>query len=177
MSIGVQYSESLERRLYEYGVGEGIGRSADHSLRHTVNRATGTSANQQDLCYDSRTAFPTGKTLTATSENVDLVGSLSSAFGATLSVAKVTEVWVRFRSYSAGGQLIFGAAASQEWVAPFGASGDKVKVDPGFESEWIRVFFAPVNGFAAAAGTTDFLKIDSGSATIVYDLVILGRSA
>jgi len=132
--------------------------------------ATGTGDNQQDLAWSDR------RTLTATSEQLDLRGVLTAAIGgAALAFVEVRGIMIVNRSTAAGSLLSVGGGANPAFGGLFGATGDIIKVPAGGCFFW----HAPLDGggLVTTAGTADMLTMDSGAATITYDVVIWGVSA
>ena len=129
--------------------------------------ATGTGANQADvLWHDTRT-------LTATSEDLDLAGSLTDAFGDTVTFVKVKGILIHNKSTTATEILAVGGAASNQLINWVANNSDIVNIGP----DGVLLLWSPVDGYAVTASTGDLLKIDSGSDTITYDIVIIGTSA
>jgi len=165
---------SLKNQLsMTYDAGSELGTTSDDVLGAANywgwNIANGTSANQADLVFrDQRTLA------LSTSENLDLAGSLTDAYGTTLTFVKVKLIYVKAKSDN-GGNIIVGGAASNAFVGPFADSTDKVKVPAG---GMYQVADAGT-GWTVTAGTGDILKIenDDGSATGTYDIIIVGTSA
>jgi len=129
---------------------------------------TGTTAGKADLVFaDTRTLAASAN------ENIDLAGSLTDAFGATLTFVKVVAIYIKAADGNTN-NVVVGWAASNGFVTPFGAATDTVKVGPGGT-------FLLTNdaGFAVTAATGDLLKIaNGGSGTpVTYDIVVVGRSA
>lgn len=125
---------------------------------------TGTSDNQMDRVWsDTRTA-------TATPDDLDLRGVLTDIGGSVINFADVCIVGIRNRSTT--DTLTIGAG-SNPWITWLGTTGDQVKIPPG----GILILAAPDDGFATVAGTGDILRIDPAAATIIYDIIIAGRSA
>lgn len=148
----------------------------DYDLQDTKNNlklnkgdtlATGTSANQADLMWHDT------RTLTATSEDLDLAGSLTDAFGDTLTLVKVKMILIHNKSTTATETLAVGGAAANQFVNWIGNSSDIVNIGP----DGLLLLWSPVDGYAVTAATGDLLKIDSGSDTITYDIVVIGTSA
>lgn len=133
-----------------------------------LSLGSGTGSNAIDKWWsDSRT-------LTATSEELDLVGSLSDAFGATFSGVEARFVCIK--NTSSTDSLILGAAASnQAYSGLFGGTAHTITVPAG----GILLWYAPIDGkgLTLAGGTADKLKVDAGSATITYDIWIGAVSA
>lgn len=136
----------------------------------TDSLANGTALDQCDLLWhDIRTLAAT------TSEDIDLAGGISDQFGATVTFAKVRGLVIRNQTTAAGIILEVGGAASNEWSAPFGAAGDKVKIGPDGS---LALWNPSAAGFAVTGGSADTLKIyNSGSASSTYQIVIVGSSA
>jgi len=142
----------------------------DFSLHERVSLTTGTTANKADQVFsDSRTIAASG------SESLDLAGSLTNAFGESVTFAEVVAIVVVADAGNTN-DVVVGGASENAFAAPFGDASDKVKVKPG----GFLVLAAPGDpAYAVTAGTGDLLQIansSSGSA-VGYDIVILGRSA
>lgn len=106
------------------------------------------------------------------SEDLDLYGTLTSAFGATLNFAKVKALIIK--NNSATQILSVGGAAATQFSNWVGNVNDIVNIPPsGF-----FCLVAPLAGYAVTS-SLDLLKIANGAAGDVttYDIVILGVSA
>lgn len=139
------------------------------SHRKRFTWATGTAADQADLIFHDQ------RTLTASSnEDLDLAGSLSSAFGATLTFVDLKAVMV---SAAAGNtnQVRVSRPASNG-VPLFLAASDGIPIYPGGTFLWVAPGTSVVT---VTAGTGDLLNIaNSGAGTsVTYDIVIIGTSA
>jgi len=136
-----------------------------------IEFGSGTGDNQFDRIWTDE------RTLSATSESLDLAGSLTSQLdGTTVTFVEVGGIWLYNTATSAASVLIAGGAASnQAYVGLFGAAADKIKIGALGQLFW----FAPLDGggLTVTAGTGDLLKIDAGAATITYRIALLGRSA
>lgn len=130
--------------------------------------SSGTGSNAIDVWFSD------DRSLAAASEGLDLSGSLTNAFGATVSQVEVRFLLI-YNSSTTDVLSIGGAAANQAYAGLFAASNDIIKVGPG----GIFLWYSPVDGsgLTIAAGTADQLKIDAGSATITYSIYIGGVSA
>jgi len=132
--------------------------------------ANGTGANQADLIWhDQRTLA------LSTSEDLDLAGSLTDAFGATVTFARVKGIVV-YAASGNGDNIQVGGAASNQFINWVANSSDIINVRPGGTFALI----APdAVAYAVTAGTGDLLRItnaDSGDAA-TYDIYIIGASA
>ncbi len=130
--------------------------------------ANGTGDNLADMIFHDQ------RTLTATSEELDLAGSLPNTLtGTAMTFAKVKGLIIKVVTTGTGKKLTIGGAAANAWLGWFADASDKEDVDPnGIYMQW-----SPTDGKAVTAGTADKLKIDAGANTIVYDIIIIGTSA
>lgn len=138
-------------------------------MRKVIDLASGTGANQADLLWvDERTVAA------SSSEDLDLAGVLTDAFGATITAAEVVAIFI-FADADNTNNVVVGDATSP--VPLFGGTNPTFSVKPGG-------FFC-VGGPNAAglltvgAGSTDDLKIaNSSSGTgVTYQIAVLARSA
>lgn len=140
------------------------------SVNTTVDLSDGTGAGSADLLFSDR------RTLAAsTSESLDLAGSLTDAFGATITFARVKAIYIAAASGNTNNVLV-GGAASNGFATWVGDATDVVVVRPG----GALLLAAPdATAYAVTAATGDLLKIaNSGSGTsVTYDVVIIGASA
>lgn len=145
--------------------------SSPVDIRQQVDLATGTGAGQADKIWTDQ------RTLTASStEDLDLVGVLTDAFGGTISLARVKAILVRAAAANTNNVIVGGASATQ-WAALLGTTGT-VTLRPG------ALFVAAAGsadatGYVTAAGVTDLLKIanSSSGSSVTYDIAVIGCSA
>lgn len=135
-----------------------------------VTLTNGTGANQSDLIFmDTRTL-----TASAT-ENLDLAGSLTDPFGATLTFARIKAILVMADAANTNSVQIGGAASNAfiNWVAN---SSDIVNVRPGGR---FLIIAPDATAYAVTASTGDILKManSAGSTSVTYTIVIIGSSA
>ena len=139
------------------------------SLEKVIKLTSGTAANQADLVFlDERTLAASA------TEDLDLAGTLTDAFGATITMVEVVAVYVEALAANTNNVVVGDATAP---VPLFGGTNPTFAVKPGG-----FFFVAAPNAsglFTVGAGTTDDLKItNSSSGTgVTYRVVILGRSA
>jgi hypothetical protein len=128
----------------------------------------GTAAtNQANLLFSDT------RTLSASAtEDLDLSGVLTSAFGATITAAEIVLIYVAAASGNTNNVNVT-RPASNGFIGPFLAAGDGLAVKPG---EYVPL--VSQSGWAVTAGTGDLLTItNSGSGTsVTYDIVIVGRT-
>lgn len=146
--------------------------SGDSFIKYAkqINLTTGTSANQADK------RFTDTRTLTASStEDLDLAGSLTDVFGATLTFARVKFLLV-YAAAANTNNVVVGGASSNAWPGPFGATTHTVAVQPG----GLLVMQAPgATAWPVTPATGDLLHVanSAGGTSVTYDIVIIGASA
>jgi len=130
---------------------------------------SGVGANQADLMFHDRRTLAASAT-----EDLDLAGSLTDKFGATLTFARIKEVWILASSGNTNNVNVTRPASNG--VPLFLAAGDGVPVMPGGAFHWIS---PNAVGIAVTAGTGDLLTITNSAGTtgVTYDVVIIGASA
>jgi len=133
----------------------------------TDSLANGTASDQSDvLFHDTRS-------LAATSEDLDLAGSLTDAFGSTVTFADVTGIFIQNNNTTAGHDLAIGGAAANQFINWVSDASDEIVVRAG----GCLLLWAPKDGYAVTAATGDLLKIDAGANTVSYDIVLVGTSS
>lgn len=134
--------------------------------------ATGTGAGQADKTFHDR------RTLTASStEDLDLVGVLTDAFGATLTFVKIKALIVAADAANTNNVLVGGVAAGLSTIIQPQTTG-LVVVRPG-------AFFcvaagqADSTGYGVTATTADLLHVanSAGGTSVTYDVIVIGTSA
>lgn len=126
----------------------------------------GTSAGQaSQLWSDSRSLAGSA------SENLDLAGSLTNAFGATLTFTKLKLLLVRARLTNNAANNVNVLRGASNGVPAFLAASDGVPLQPGA----IFLLYDPT-GITVTPGTGDILTVtnSAGTNTVDYDIVIVG---
>ena len=139
------------------------------TVTERISLASGTGANQADRIFSDT------RTLTASAtEDLDLAGSLTDAFGATITFARIKAIMVSAAAANTNNVNVARAAANG--VPLFLAAGDAVPVLPGGILLWAAPNAAAI---AVTAGTGDLITVtNSGAGTsVTYDIVIIGASA
>lgn len=132
----------------------------------TLSDGTG-AIDTADLVWSDR------RSLASTTENLDLAGSLTDSFGATITFARIKMIAIHNRNTSVGHTLTVGGAASNAFPL-FADTTDKYAIGP----DGVFLIWEPsAAAKAVTASTGDILKIDAGSNTISYDIIIIGSSA
>jgi hypothetical protein len=128
--------------------------------------SNGTGANQaSQQFYDSRTLSASA------TENLDLAGSLTNAFGQTITFTKVKAIAVKASSGNTNDVQV--QRASSNGVPIFMAASDGVQLTPG---AFFVMAFPNANGVAVTGGTGDLLTItnSAGGSSVTYEIWILG---
>lgn len=132
------------------------------SLLSTLSN--GTSSGQATAQWaDTRTLAASA------TENLDLAGVLTNAFGGTLTFTKIKLIYIKASTGNTNDvQVSRGSSNGFVW---FLAASDGFKLQPG---AW-NCFFDPV-GVAVTASTGDILTITNSSSgtSVTYDIVIVG---
>jgi hypothetical protein len=129
---------------------------------------TGSGANQGNL------VFSDARTLAASAnEDLDLNGAaLTDAFGAGVAFTKVRALIIKASPNNVN-NVVVGGAATNGFIAPFGAAAHTVNVRPG----GVLCLIAPdATGYAVTPATADLLRIaNSGAGSAVdYEIIIIG---
>jgi hypothetical protein len=133
---------------------------------------TGTGAGQADkVFHDTRT-------LTASStEDLDLAGVLTDAFGSVLTFVKIKALIISAAAANTNNVLVGGVAAGLSSIIVPQATGI-VTVRPGAV---FAVFAgaADSTGYAVTATTADLLHVANSAAgtSVTYDVIVIGTSA
>jgi hypothetical protein len=106
-------------------------------------------------------------------EDLDLAGSLTDSFGATVTIVKLKAVIVVAAAGNTNNVEVTMPAANG--VPLFLAAEDGIPVLPGGEFRWV----APGAGVTVTAGTGDLLTFTNSSSgtSVTYDVILVGTSA
>ena len=133
--------------------------------------SSGTGAGQVDRVFSDI------RTLSASAtEDLDLAGSLTDAFGATITMARIKAVYVLAAAGNTNNvQVTRPASNGVPWLL---AAGDGIALRPGAFALW-GSGSADATGVAVTAGTGDLITFtnSAGTTTVTYTVVILGCSA
>jgi hypothetical protein len=143
--------------------------TAPLSVAFRKQLTNGTGANQADVVWSDQREVAASAT-----DSLDLAGSLTGAFGAALSFARIKLVMVKAAAGNVNNVNVTRPASNG--VSLFLAAGDGIAVRPGGMFCWV----APdATGVAVTAGTGDLVDIVNSGAgsSVVYDIVIVGASA
>jgi len=150
-------------------LGVGTGASIDLGAFVDFSLADGTTVGAADRIFaDTRTVNA------STNDDVDLAGTLTDSFGATVTFVKVKGIWVRAAAANTQ-TFTVGAAPSNGWATMLAAAGVIMRPGAAFS---VLTGAADNTAYGVTAGTGDLLRIANGAgASIAYDIVIVGTSA
>jgi hypothetical protein len=129
----------------------------------------GTGANQADRMYAA-----TRTLALSTGEDLDLAGTLTDSFGATITFARIKAMIIR-AAVGNTNNVVVGNAASNGFISWCGGAAHTVTVRPGGTFALI----APdVTAYAVTPSTADLLHVLNGGAgtSVTYDVVLIGAS-
>lgn len=140
------------------------------SVSKSISLADGTGASQANVLFtDTRTIAASG------TDDLDLAGVLTSAFGSTIAMARMKMLYVAAAAANTNNVIVGGAASAQmvNWV---GDATDTVIVRPG---GLLLLACSDATGYAVTATTGDLLRIanSAGGTSVTYDIMIVGASA
>ncbi|MEU9606156.1 hypothetical protein [Streptomyces sp. NPDC048057] len=140
-------------------------------FRRGVHLESGTAAGMADRVFHDRRTLAASAT-----EDLDLAGVLTDAFGAAITFVKVKGLFVSAASANAN-NVVIGGATSNAWSTLLGATGT-ITLRPG-ATLGVMAGATDATAYAVTAGTADLLKVaNSGAGTsVTYDLVLIGTSA
>jgi hypothetical protein len=128
--------------------------------------SSGTGSGQANVLWHGERTLADGA-----SENLDLAGILTDAFGDTVTLAKCKGLIIANKSTTQ--TISVGGAAATQFVAWVGSATDYVKVAPG----GVLALFNP-GGYTVTAASADLLKIaNSAGAAAIYDIIIIGSTS
>lgn len=132
----------------------------------SVTLSNGVGAGQASQMWsDTRTLGASA------SENLDLAGALTNAFGLTITFTKIKLLLVRAKSTNNAANAVNLSRPASNGVPVFLAGSDGVPLAPGA----IFLFFDPT-GVTVTAATGDLLTVANaaGVNSVDYDIVIIG---
>jgi hypothetical protein len=137
-------------------VASGTESFADDSDASPSAFSDGTGNNQAQKLYEAKS-----QSIAASgTASIDLYGTLTDIFGATLNLTAVKGIYIEADS-SNGADIKIGPPASNGFLGPFGAASQTVAIKPGGKA----MFLAPLTGWAVTASTADLLTVTNASTT------------
>lgn len=143
--------------------------SASYPVQYGANflLTDGTGANQ------AKTVWTDTRTLTASAtENLDLAGVLTDAFGNVITFAKIKAIIITADAANTN-DVIIGNHATAACLLFFGAATHTAAIKPGGA---LMVVAPNVDGYAVTATTADMLKVlnSAGGTSVTYTIVLIG---
>lgn len=128
----------------------------------------GTAANQANQLFMDQ------RTITASSsENLDLYGGLTNAFGTTINFASIKGIIIYAASSNTNNVIVGGDATSgfANWISD---TSDEIVVKPG---GLFALVDPGADGYAVTDSTADILKITNSSSgtSVTYDVILIGE--
>ena len=162
-----------------------INTTASIKIQGGEKATAGLASNVNSLSYAASVAFADGTGANKAQRNATAsAASVTNGAAVTLDLTALSALGPRgnnvnfsglcvvaFKNLAASNNLIIGAAASNGWVACFGASTERIVIPPGGVFLWIAPTALTVDG------THKNLKIDASAGTITYDMVLIGTGA
>lgn len=137
------------------------------SRDYTITYASGTGANQANMWWHDQRILTASAT-----ENLDLAGSLTSAFGTTITMTSMKGILVFAATANTNDvQVTRPATNGVPWLI---AAGDGIALKPG---AWVAWFDPSANGATVTAGTGDLITFtnSAGGTSVTYDVFLLGE--
>jgi len=161
MNVDIRVTESQVKDLGTARINHVWG-----SVKHLLS---GTTLGKIDRVWSDQRA------LASTSETLDLSGSLTSELdGSTVSFdGGVVVIVIENTATGTGLNLAVGGAAATQFVGYVGDATDIVVIPPGGFMIW---YAGNVDDRTAGNGVADSLKINSASGTVIFNILIAGRS-
>lgn len=139
-----------------------------HVVDKTIEWPSGTNSSQAD------TVWSDSASLAGSASELDVRGGLTATLtGSAVSFAELACIYVENTSTTTAKVLEIGDATSNPLAGLFEAVTNRLKIGPG----GFALLVNPIDGYPAAAGSADVLRIDPGSDTITHKTVLIGRSA
>lgn len=136
---------------------------AVHEMTVAESRADGTGTSAVDGVWSNLAL-----SLASTSTTLDLQ-SLTDSFGNALSFQKI--FWMAIQNKDTSNELKVGAAVANQWEPFVSATGDIVVVPANGWFVWANTTGATVDA------TNKDLKLDSPSATIAVEIMVIGTKS
>lgn len=152
-----------------------------HELKKSFPVTTGTTTTKSDRAWGSLARALSG----ASSENLDMfdLGSIDigagaglDALGQSVSFVEITGIMIENESSSTGDLSVGGISATTAWNSMFGGSDDDafLLLQPGDVFMFASTIADPA---LAVADTTNHLLKMASSASLTYNIMILGRDS
>jgi hypothetical protein len=134
----------------------------------SVSLTSGTGAGAADLIWsDTRTLGASG------TEDHDLAGGVTDAFGTAITFATVKAIYVSAAAANTNNVVV--GNGSNPFLGPFGAGTHTIAVKPGY----VMLLGGGGAGYTVTAGTGDILTVtnSAGGTGVDYSIMVIGTSA
>lgn len=135
----------------------------------TTSLTNGTGANQADMVFADQRVINA-----STTEDLDVAaGGLTTAFGATFTIAELKVLMVCASSGNTNNVVLGGDANSVPFLS---TAATTISIKPGGCFQFTD---PSAGGVAVTAGTGDIIQVANSGAgtTVTYDIVIIGSSS
>lgn len=143
----------------------------EFKVRYKKALADGVDANEVDKVFADQRALAA-----LASEDLDLAGGLTNAFGAAITFAEIVALVIKAAPENTN-DVVVGGKGSQRLGGPVRGQRRDGQVKPGMT----LLMAGPEDGGLGAVtpGTGDLLKIanSAGGTPVTYDVLIIGRSS
>lgn len=158
-SVNGSFTSARDLGIVNYPIGAGI--------RQVFTN--GVIANTVNMIFDDERTIAL-----SSSENLDLFGSLTDAYGTTLNFVKVNLIYVEANAANTN-NVVLGAHATAPFLGPWNAAGT-TSLPPGAS---VLLTCPNLAGWAVTPTTGDMIKVlNSGAGTsVTYKIIIAGRDA
>lgn len=164
---GVTAEISFRMNIRQTGTNDLLSLPATAAIAELVQFEEGTNTvGKADILFaDTRTLAASA------TENIDLSGALTDAFGASIVAAELVAIYVKASAANTNNVNVTRPASNG--VPIFLAAGDGVSIQPG---EWFE--FVSQKGIAVTAATGDLITITNaaGSTSVTYNIIVIGRT-
>lgn len=127
------------------------------SRQPSITFGDGVGADSFDKLYAA------SRTLSGSSEDLDLAGVLTDLYGGTITAARVKMLYVK--NLSTTNDIVIGADATNPWATLLNSTGT-LTLPPG---AWVVVATPDATGWAVTAGTGDILQV-AGTSGQSYEI-------
>ena len=170
MATTISGSSSLKINTNYQSAGDLATAKDPLSITKTFTFTNGEGANKAEAVFhDTRTLA------SSATEDLDLAGSLTDAFGNTLTFTKVKEIYISAATGNTNNVEV-GGAASNQFLGIYKDATDISVLRPG---AWLAWCVPDATGMTVTAGTADLLKVANSAAgsSVSYDIVVIGETA
>ena len=155
---------TVEVKIIAHIVGDDSSVTQKVIKEYRTTLAEGTGANQSGTQW-----WSPARSLASTSEDLNVDGELDFQ-GVATGLNNLKVLMVHNTSSTASNNLAVGGASGNQLVNWVADGSDIVNVGP----EGLLLLVSPVDGYAVTASTGDLLKVNSPSATVAYDILMVG---